>query len=89
MKTLLGFRKRRSVGVLTLGLLAFSVSARGQEIRWNPVAASGNVFCTPGTGSCGETEIILSAGGVTVTMFMEVSGWDPGHHGDDTAFWLV
>jgi len=52
------------------------------EIRWNPVAASGNVVCMPGTGECGETEITLSEGGVTVTLFLEVSGWDPDQNGD-------
>ncbi len=89
MTTDLGCCKRRFVGALALGLLAFSVSAQGGEIRWQPVAADGNVVCLPGSGDCGDTQVILSAGGVTVTLFLEVSGWDTaggGHPGDPDYF---
>ncbi|MHC4698755.1 MAG: DUF4215 domain-containing protein, partial [Planctomycetota bacterium] len=51
------------------------------QIRWNPVAASGNVFCTPGTPPCRRTEIMLRKGGVQATLFMQVSGWDWDHNG--------
>ena len=50
--------------------------ANGQTMRFRPVAATGNVICLPGGGACGETEIILSDGGVTVTLFVEFGGWD-------------
>ncbi|MHC4696640.1 MAG: IPTL-CTERM sorting domain-containing protein [Planctomycetota bacterium] len=46
------------------------------QIRWNPVAASGNVFCTPDIPPCRRTEIMLLEGGVKATLFMQVSGWD-------------
>jgi len=51
-------------------------SAEAAAIRFRPVAATGNVVCMPGEGACGETEIVLSDGGVEVTLFVEVSGWD-------------
>ena len=65
---------------LALGILA--MSAQAQEIRWQPKAATGNVVCLPGSGDCGDKEIILSAGGVTVTLFLEVSGWDTAGGGN-------
>jgi len=49
--------------------------ANAQWMRFRPVAATGNVICLPGEGACGETEIILSDGGVTVTLFLEFWGW--------------
>ena len=60
--------------VLVVGLLA--VSAYGQELRWQPVSSSGtfsidNNMGTPGTPS----EILIPAGGVTVTLELKVSGW--------------
>ncbi|UCE58729.1 MAG: hypothetical protein JSU63_14950 [Phycisphaerales bacterium] len=74
-------RGTRYVAVCAFGLGIFvginGAQGQGPEIRWDPVAASGNVICTPGTGTCGETEIMLSAGGVDVTLFMELSGWWP------------
>jgi hypothetical protein len=56
----------------------FSMSAEGQEIRWQPVDATGNIVSI----SDAPPEIVLSGGGVTVTLFMEVSGWDPDVNGD-------
>jgi hypothetical protein len=42
----------------------------------------------PGVGDCGPTEIILAKGGapnaVTVTMFMQLDGWDPDDNGTPT-----
>jgi len=69
--------------VLALSLPVFAAARldASPEIRWNPVAASGSVICTPGQGSCRETEIILSNGAV-VTLFLEVSGWDPDQDGE-------
>jgi hypothetical protein len=66
------------------------MSAQAQEIRWQPQAATGNVVCLPGSGDCGDKEIILSAGGVTVTLFLEVSGWDTngGGHPGNTDYFL-
>ncbi|MFQ5589775.1 MAG: hypothetical protein ACE5HE_01300 [Phycisphaerae bacterium] len=84
-----GLCRRSFAGALTLGLLACSISAEGQEIRWQPQAATGNVVCMPGAGACGPREVILSDGGVTVTLFLEVSGWDTaggGHPGDANFF---
>jgi cysteine-rich repeat protein len=54
------------------------------QIRWNPVSASGNVFCTPGTPPCRRTELMLIKGGVTATLFMQVSGWDWDQDGEPT-----
>ncbi|MFQ5592271.1 MAG: hypothetical protein ACE5HE_14000 [Phycisphaerae bacterium] len=59
-----------------------TMHATGGEVRWRPVAATGNVICTPGVDACGETEIRLSGGGVTVTLFLELSGWDHDQNGD-------
>ncbi|MGB2984884.1 MAG: hypothetical protein WBE26_03295 [Phycisphaerae bacterium] len=82
--------QRKSFGIgnactLWVALACCSMTARGQEIRWQPVAASGNVVCLPGSGDCGDTEIMLASGGVMVTLFVEVSDWDVfggGHPGD-------
>jgi hypothetical protein len=52
------------------------------EIQWRPVAADGYVVCLPGEDPCGETEIMLSGGEVTVTLFLELSGWDRDQDGD-------
>ncbi len=76
MTTGLGCCERPFVGALAFGLLAFSLSAQGQEIRWQPVATDGDVVCMPGSGDCGDTEIKLASGGATVTLFLEMSGWD-------------
>ncbi len=74
-----------AVAVSVVAATAANVaSPTGPEIRLNPVAGTGNVICTPGQGACGETQIILSEGGVTVTIFVEVSGWDPDQDGDPT-----
>ncbi len=82
------FCRRPFIVAVALGLLAFTVSAPGQEIRWQPAAATGNVICMPGSGDCGEREIILSSGGVIVTLFLEVSDWDPFGQPGDPEFWL-
>ena len=60
-----------AVFVLGLGLFAFGASTRGQEIRFQPVAASGNVISLPDPGDPADSEIVLSHGGVTVTLFVE------------------
>ncbi|MHC4695198.1 MAG: FG-GAP repeat protein [Planctomycetota bacterium] len=52
------------------------------EIRWRPVAADGYVVCLPGEDPCGETEIMLSGGGVVVTLFLELTGWAGDPHAD-------
>ncbi len=81
--------RRPFITAVALSSLAFTVSARGAEIRWQPVAATGNVICMPGSGDCADSEVILSAGGVTVTLFLEVSGWDTdggGHPGNSDYF---
>ncbi|MHC4697660.1 MAG: hypothetical protein ACYTFA_13060 [Planctomycetota bacterium] len=85
----LGIRKGPFVIALAVGLLASSVSASGPEIRLQPVTASGNVFSLPDATDPDDSEIILSAGGVTVTMFVELSAWDSidgGHPGDSDWF---
>ncbi|MHC4696062.1 MAG: hypothetical protein ACYTFA_04885 [Planctomycetota bacterium] len=73
----------RILAVLTVLLGASSVAfASGPTIEWMPVAASDNVICLPGEGGCGDREIFLSAGGATVTFFLQVAGWDPDQDGD-------
>ena len=76
MRRVFRLSKRLLVCSVAMGLIAYSTNVQGKEMRWRPVAASGNVVCTPGAGDCGETEIRLSAGGVVVTLFLEVSDWD-------------
>jgi hypothetical protein len=73
-------------GMLVLTLVNASLGAG--EIRFMPVAADGNVICLPGEDPCGETEIMLSRGGVEVMLFVELSGWDsdPPHPGDSAYF---
>ena len=73
---------RRLLGALALGLAALGTVAQGSEIRWLPAAASDNVVCTPGVGECGETQMILSEGGVRVTLLLQVSGWDQDQDGN-------
>ncbi len=58
-----GFCQRPFVGALALGLFVCTMSAQGQEIRWQPVATDGDVVCMPGQGKCGHTEIKLERGG--------------------------
>jgi hypothetical protein len=65
-----------------------NVSLGGPEIRFMPVAVDGNVVCMPGDGACGETEIMLAQGGVEVTLFVEISGWDYGAHPGDPNWFL-
>jgi len=73
----------RIPAVLIVLLGVFSVAfASEPTIEWMPVAASGDVLCLPGQGGCGDNEILLSAGGQTVTLFLQVSGWDPDQDGD-------
>ncbi len=81
-----------SVLALVPGIILASVSgvAGAAEIGFHPAAASGNVVCMPGEGSCGENEIILSGGGVDVTLFLEVSAWDTlSPHPGDSDYFLV
>jgi len=54
----------------------------GMHIRWKPVAATENVICIPGTPPCGFTQIMLSRGGVTVTLHLQLAGWDQDGVGD-------
>jgi len=51
------------------------------QLRWMPKAASGNVICLPGEGVCGPSRILLSEGGVVVTLFLEVLDWDVDQDG--------
>ncbi|UCE58991.1 MAG: hypothetical protein JSU63_16300 [Phycisphaerales bacterium] len=68
--------------ILTLAVFADRAVADG-EIRWmpvrvwNPSSWQDNVICMPGEGVCGDTETILWDGGVTVTLFMQLRGWNP------------
>ena len=82
------FVARMSVGglILTAAAALMAVPSKGidwpwPEMRFRPVAATGNVICLPGEDACGETQIILSNGGVTVTLFVEFSGWDRDQDG--------
>ena len=60
--------------VLVVGLLA--VSASGQELRWQPVGSSGTYTIIDNMGTPGTpSEILIPAGGVTVTLELKVSGW--------------
>jgi len=74
----------RVVAIL-LGVCASAgASGAGPEIRFHPVWGDGNVLCLPGEHPCRENEIILLEGDATVTMFIQVSGWDPDQDGDPT-----
>lgn len=64
------------VPIVGLILTTTASPLRAAAMRFRPVAATGNVICLPGEGSCGDTEIILSDGGVSVTLFLEFGGWD-------------
>lgn len=75
--------KRAAMFFALAGILTNSAQGAG-EIRFRPVTASGNVKCTPGVGDCAELQIVLSDGGVDVTLFIEVSAWDPDQDGDPT-----
>ena len=80
-----GFCRRPLVGAVAVGLLAYGVTAYGQEIRLQPVTASDYVIALPDPTDCDDSEIVLSQGGGTVTLFVELSGWDSvggGHEGD-------
>jgi hypothetical protein len=72
--------------VLLFGLASASLAA--PEMRLIPVAADGDVICMPGEGDCGETEIKLAQGGVEITFFIQISGWDTDtpHPGDSWYF---
>ncbi len=89
-----GTRRRAAVRVATIlalvaGCMALApVSVQGQEIRWQPVASDGDVVCMPGSGDCKDTQIILERGDATVTLFLQVSGWDPGGHVGDEDYFL-
>ncbi len=85
-----GVCRQPFVGALALGLLVCTMSAQGQEIRWQPVASDGDVVCMPGRGCCGDSEIKLERAGVTVTLFLELSAWDTagGGHPGDTDYYL-
>ncbi len=65
--------KREAILLAMAGMMiplgAYNV-ADATEMRFHPVAATGSVICTPGEGACGDTQIILSEGGVTVTLFL-------------------
>ena len=76
--------------VLAFVVVLCAGRANGAPVfRWHPVIASGNIICTPGEGACGGTEIILSDGGVTVTLFMEVTWYMPGSGGLSVAWATV
>jgi hypothetical protein len=80
-----GFCRRPFVGALAIGLFAYGASVQGQEIRLQPITATGNVIALPDPADADDTEIILSNGDVFVTLFVELSGWDSiagGHPGD-------
>jgi len=72
------------VSLVGIFMAATATGLHAAEMRFHPVAATDNVICLPGEGACGETEIILSDGGVTVTLFLEFGGWDPAMVGDPT-----
>ncbi len=85
---------RTSMSVLALvgGIILLSIPAAvfGTAMRFHPVTAGDNIICTPGEGACGETQIILSEGGVIVTLFLEISEWAwPGQDPNDMNYWLA
>ncbi|UCE58269.1 MAG: hypothetical protein JSU63_12595 [Phycisphaerales bacterium] len=65
-------------------LAASSIALAQPEIRWHPVHAEDKVVCLPSEGDCSPNEIILSGGGVLVTLFMQLDGWDPDDDGIPT-----
>ncbi|UCE59965.1 MAG: hypothetical protein JSU63_21285 [Phycisphaerales bacterium] len=86
MASRLLFSKHMLAGMLVPAFLAIGTFGQdaGHEIRFNPVSASGDVMCLPGEGGCDPTEVVLFSGGVTVTLFLELSGWDRDVDGSPT-----
>ncbi|UCE59964.1 MAG: hypothetical protein JSU63_21280 [Phycisphaerales bacterium] len=84
MKSSLGLINSMSFGGFLLGTFATVASGGAGTFRWLPKTASDNVVCLPGEGDCGETEIRLSGGDVTVTLFLEMANWDPDGDGHPT-----